>query len=405
MKNSLDEMRRLRLLCENSNSDRGEGDMSSSIYGSSSSSPKVDSSTKKEKVEEEPAMPSTSVSKSNPKRKFTKSTNPGVKDSNASKVKELADKFFGKPYSQARIGADKDTRRYSYNFGINDFSRGMSIKDISSKDKKRMREFRDKFIALCEARGIPKGAVDVKFHIGSGLYASIQVRLGSKSNKVSESERRVDGKHCPACGRPLNKEKKCSRCDAPDDKHESAKKQSKEIDEAGSKRPTRPAQSHDSEAWGVRWLEFAGRECRATTKQKFFWTEAAMNKFIEKLENKDGFWKIDSYSYPEKKESIKKTDKNTEVDEDKHWSDPKYQNGVDKGVGGDYDEHPSYNMCPECEGLGCDHCNGSGEIMEAGVGIITKQNTTPDVKPGETARQAAKFGNKLGRVANINGKI
>lgn len=37
-------------------------------------------------------------------------------------------------------------------------------------------------------------------------------------------------------------------------------------------------------------------------------------------------------------------------------------------------------------------------IEEAvGVGIITKQNTTVDVKPGETARQAAKFGNKLQR--------
>ena len=32
---------------------------------------------------------------------------------------------------------------------------------------------------------------------------------------------------------------------------------------------------------------------------------------------------------------------------------------------------------------------------EGGVGIITKQNTTADVKPGETHRQAAKFGFKL----------
>ena len=31
----------------------------------------------------------------------------------------------------------------------------------------------------------------------------------------------------------------------------------------------------------------------------------------------------------------------------------------------------------------------------AGVGIITKQNTTADVKKGETKRQAAKFGNKF----------
>ena len=34
-------------------------------------------------------------------------------------------------------------------------------------------------------------------------------------------------------------------------------------------------------------------------------------------------------------------------------------------------------------------------IKEAGVGIITKQNTTPDVKPGETQRQAKKLGMTL----------
>jgi hypothetical protein len=39
---------------------------------------------------------------------------------------------------------------------------------------------------------------------------------------------------------------------------------------------------------------------------------------------------------------------------------------------------------------------GMGLAEEAaGVGIITKQNTTKDVKPGETQRQAAKFGNRL----------
>jgi hypothetical protein len=35
------------------------------------------------------------------------------------------------------------------------------------------------------------------------------------------------------------------------------------------------------------------------------------------------------------------------------------------------------------------------QIEEAGVGIITKQNTTPDVKPGETQRQAKKLGMTL----------
>ena len=36
-------------------------------------------------------------------------------------------------------------------------------------------------------------------------------------------------------------------------------------------------------------------------------------------------------------------------------------------------------------------------FKEYAVGKITKQNTTADVKPGEIKRQAAKFGNKIGR--------
>lgn len=39
--------------------------------------------------------------------------------------------------------------------------------------------------------------------------------------------------------------------------------------------------------------------------------------------------------------------------------------------------------------------NFKTQTEAAGVGIITKQNTTPDVKPGETKRQAAKMGFKL----------
>ena len=35
------------------------------------------------------------------------------------------------------------------------------------------------------------------------------------------------------------------------------------------------------------------------------------------------------------------------------------------------------------------------QSKKEGVGIITKQNTTRDVKPGETQRQAAKFGFKI----------
>ena len=44
--------------------------------------------------------------------------------------------------------------------------------------------------------------------------------------------------------------------------------------------------------------------------------------------------------------------------------------------------------------------NKANEIQNeeaAGVGIITKQNTTPDVKPGETTRQANKLGLQLNK--------
>ena len=40
------------------------------------------------------------------------------------------------------------------------------------------------------------------------------------------------------------------------------------------------------------------------------------------------------------------------------------------------------------------------QTKQEGVGIITKQNTTADVKPGETQRQAAKFGFKIDKKGN-----
>lgn len=64
---------------------------------------------------------------------------------------------------------------------------------------------------------------------------------------------------------------------------------------------------------------------------------------------------------------------------------------------------PGGNVSDLCQK--CSKKTDKFKIKEAGVGIITKQNTTPDVKPGETAKQAAKFGNKLGRIAKPNGKI
>lgn len=44
----------------------------------------------------------------------------------------------------------------------------------------------------------------------------------------------------------------------------------------------------------VAWQEF-NRKAEIITKRKSFRTEAAMNKFIEKLHNKENFWQILGY--------------------------------------------------------------------------------------------------------------
>jgi hypothetical protein len=46
--------------------------------------------------------------------------------------------------------------------------------------------------------------------------------------------------------------------------------------------------------YGIRWQEF-GKNDRVVTKEKIFKTEKAMSAFIEKLEQKDNFYRIDAY--------------------------------------------------------------------------------------------------------------
>jgi hypothetical protein len=67
------------------------------------------------------------------------------------------------------------------------------------------------------------------------------------------------------------------------------------IDKAQSK--TGAAKQADGD-WGVRWREFAGREGRLVVKEKFFKTELMRDKFVEKVQEKDNFYEIDSYYNP-----------------------------------------------------------------------------------------------------------
>lgn len=55
----------------------------------------------------------------------------------------------------------------------------------------------------------------------------------------------------------------------------------------------------DNLDYGVRWVEFDNND-RLKTKEKFFKSESLRSKFIEKLEAKDNFKEIKSYSNPNK---------------------------------------------------------------------------------------------------------
>jgi hypothetical protein len=46
--------------------------------------------------------------------------------------------------------------------------------------------------------------------------------------------------------------------------------------------------------YGVRWTEF-GRNDRAVSKEKFFSSREARDKFADKVRTKDSFWRFDSW--------------------------------------------------------------------------------------------------------------
>ena len=51
-----------------------------------------------------------------------------------------------------------------------------------------------------------------------------------------------------------------------------------------------------SKKYGVRYQVFAGKDQRLVTKEKFFATEKALTKFVEKLEETDGFYQVCGYT-------------------------------------------------------------------------------------------------------------
>ncbi len=169
--------------------------------------------------------------------------NPGVKDLNSSKVKAISDEFFGqKPYSVNRIGEGGNIRRFSYNCGIKGYSFRnsgridnetiTSLPKAPDEVKAKLLHIREVLLKKFQEAGVPKDATDVKFHIGSGLYASVRVKLGINSSKedgesskaikpadkaiksTSNTDSQEDVSNSNVVGKGIYESKVCHNCSA-----------------------------------------------------------------------------------------------------------------------------------------------------------------------------------------------
>jgi hypothetical protein len=54
----------------------------------------------------------------------------------------------------------------------------------------------------------------------------------------------------------------------------------------------------NDDMYGIRWMEFNKRGNECVTKERFFKTDKARGKFLETIEERDGFYEIVSYCDP-----------------------------------------------------------------------------------------------------------
>jgi hypothetical protein len=105
--------------------------------------------------------------------------------------------------------------------------------------------------------------------------------------------------------------------------------------------------------YGVRYRVFGGREGRLVLKEKFFATQAQLDRAIEKIKNLDNFYEIDSYLYPPNKDMAEsRRDKRDYDNEDRYWSKDRNGGWINRYTGRWYSKKygdevtPSY-MTPE----------------------------------------------------------
>jgi hypothetical protein len=102
-----------------------------------------------------------------------------VTDSTAMAVKKVAMDFFDdRPYSSARIAKGK-AHRLSFTVGryLSQYYRYVSINDVTPEDKQKMIELKDELMQKIQAAGIDTSKVDIRYHIGAGMYMSIRTQI------------------------------------------------------------------------------------------------------------------------------------------------------------------------------------------------------------------------------------
>lgn len=102
-----------------------------------------------------------------------------VTDENAMKVKALAKEFFGDNiYSSVRIAGGTIYRMSFRMGGIYATYRYIKFAQVPPQVIKNLKEKKAKFLAFCYKNGIEPGMVDLKYHIGAGIYASVRAKIG-----------------------------------------------------------------------------------------------------------------------------------------------------------------------------------------------------------------------------------
>jgi len=135
-----------------------------------------------------------------------------VTDPTALKVKAIATEFFGPPYSTARINGGTVYRISIPIRGLVDIYRHVPLSTIKPEDRQIMKDRRDQFIDKVTQNGIDPSLVDVKYHVGAGVYASVRVKLAPlppayyEIDTQNKSSNQVDEVSAAAMGHAAERE-------------------------------------------------------------------------------------------------------------------------------------------------------------------------------------------------------